>query len=249
MLTYILGPILALLPKEWRKALPFAQRIHWSHAVALSGLAESGVALAGLAKWYSISMTTWVNRGLEVAINGRAPGVTDLAIGGIAWFLWLNHPLTWVIGYFSVEGAVRMCAAAFSGSILGTLPLFLVDKAVRVFFGGSKTVQEAPGVASSFFGAVGEKILESSVPVSADEISFKKDGSEEILEIRASRKKADWDPPRVVRFEDNYYRLEDCGKCAGPRPFRYTLRRLSAGVMGRKVLVYQPADAVVAERR
>jgi hypothetical protein len=75
------------------------------------------------------------------------------------------------------------------------------------------------------------------------------DGNEEILEIRASRKKADWDPPRVVRIEDTYYRLEDCGKCPGPRPFRYTLRRLSAGVMGRKVLVYQPPDALTNVKR
>jgi hypothetical protein len=85
--------------------------------------------------------------------------------------------------------------------------------------------------------------MEARVPVSADEITLRKEGSEEILEIRASRKKTDWDPPRVVRFEDSYYRLEDCGKCAGARPFRYTLRRLSAGVMGRKVLLYQAPDA------
>jgi hypothetical protein len=106
-------------------------------------------------------------------------------------------------------------------------------------------VQEAPASASSFIDAVSDKILESRLPASADEISFRKDGNEEILEIRASRKKTEWDAPRVVRFEQSYYRLEDCGKCAGPRPFRYMLRRLSAGVTGRKVLVYEPTDAVV----
>lgn len=250
MWTYILGPIFAFLPRGWRRGLPFARRVHWAHAVALSGFAELVVALAAVLKWYSISMTTWVNRGLEVALDGKAgPGITDVAIGGMAWFLWVNHPLTWILGYFSVEGAVRMCAAAFSDNMLGTLPLFLADKTVRMFFAGSKTTQDAPGAASSFIGAVSEKILESSVPASADEILVRKNGDEEILEIRASRKKADWDPPRVVRFEENYYRLEECGKCAGPRPFRYTLRRLSAGVMGRKVIVYEPGDAVVASRR
>jgi hypothetical protein len=207
-------------------------------------------ALAGLLKWYSISMTTWVNRGLEVALDGKAgSGITDQAIGAMAWFMWVNHPLTWILGYFSLEGAVRLCGAAFSESLLGTLPLFLVDKAVRVFFGGSKTAQEVPGAASSFFGAVGEKILQSSVPVSADEISFQRSGTEEIMEIRASRKKEDWDPPRVVRFEESYYRLEECSKCVGPRPFRYILRRLRAGVPGRKVLLYEPGDAVVAGTR
>ena len=250
MWTYIFGPILSLLPKGWRKALPFPEDIRWAQAVAISGFVELAVALAGLLKWYSISMTTWVNRGLEVALNGKAgSGITDQAIGAMAWFMWANHPLTWILGYFSVEGAVRLCGAAFSDSLLGTLPLFLVDKAVRVFFGGSKTAQEVPGATSSFFGAVGEKILESSVPLSADEISFQKDAAGEIMEIRASRRKQDWDPPRVVRFEESYYRLEECSKSPGPRPFRYTLRRLSAGVPGRKVLLYEPGDAVVAGAR
>src|ERR1700730_4045447 len=252
MWTYIAGPFLSLLPRHWRKALPFSEAINWRRAVTLSGLVELVIALMAAAYWYSISMTTWVNRGLEVALNGQAGGgITDQAIGAMAWFMWANHPLTWTLAYFSVEGAVRLCGAAFADSLLGTLPLFLVDKVVRVFLGGSKTAQaqEAPGAASSFFGAIGEKVLESSLPVSADEISFQRSGTEEILEIRASRKKADWDPPRVVRFADGYYRLEDCSKCPGPRPFRYTLRKLPAGVPGRKVLLYEPEAAQVAAKR
>jgi hypothetical protein len=125
----------------------------------------------------------------------------------------------------------------------------LVDKTVRVVLGGSKTAQDAPGTASSFIGAISDKVRESRVPLSADEVSFQKNAAEEIMEIRASRRKVDWDPPRVVRFEDGYYRLEDCSKCAGPRPFRYTLRRLSAGVPGRKVLLYEPEDALVTGKR
>jgi len=68
------------------------------------------------------------------------------------------------------------------------------------------------------------------------------------MEILASRRKPDWDPPRVVRVRESYYRLEACSKCAGPRPFRYTLRRLSSGVPGRKVLLYDPEQAVLAGR-
>jgi hypothetical protein len=250
MWTFTLGPFLALLPKTWRKALPYSSAMNWPYAVAISGLAELALALAALVKWYSISMTTWVNRGLEVALNSKAgAGITDHAIGLMAWFMWANHPLTWVLGYFAVEGAVRLCGAAFSESLLGTLPLFLIDKAVRVFFGGSKTAQEAPGAASSFIGAVSDKLLESSVPAGADEISFSTNGTEEILEIRASRRKPDWDPPRVVRVEEAYYRLEESSKCPGARPFRYTLRKLAAGVPGRRVLVYEAGDAVVTGRR
>jgi hypothetical protein len=46
-----------------------------------------------------------------------------------------------------------------------------------------------PGAAASFFGAVSEKVLESSVPVSEDEVRFQQRGTEEIMEIRASRRR------------------------------------------------------------
>lgn len=248
MWTYIVGPFLVILPKRWREALSPAGLVNWARAAVLSGFAEFVLALMATLNWYSISMTTWVNRGLEVALSGNAPGVTDHAIGAMAWFMWANHPLTWLLGYLSVEGAVRLCAAAFSDAPLGIFPLFIIDKSLRVFFGGSETAQAVPGAASSFLGAVSEKILESSVPVTADEIAFRKSGTDEIMEIRASRKKQDWEPPRVVRVRDDYYRLEDFSKCAGARPFRYTLRKLSAGVPGRTVIVYQPEEAVAGKR-
>ncbi len=78
-----------------------------------------------------------------------------------------------------------------------------------------------------------------------DELFFRADGSEEILEIHACRRKQDWNPPRVVRVEDRYYHLENSSLGGGTRPFRYTLRRLAAGVPGRNVLLYSPTDALV----
>jgi len=59
----------------------------------------------------------------------------------------------------------------------------------------------------------------------------------------------DWNPPRVVRYEDRYYRLEDYARGSGPRPFVYRLRRLAAGVPGRTVLVYSPDEAPITANR
>src|SRR4029077_5621260 len=109
-------------------------------------------------------------RGLDVAMNSNA-GITDQAVGAMAWFMWINHPLTWVLGYFSLEGAIRLCGAGVADSMLGTLPLFVIDKAARFVFGGSQAPAEVSGMASSFIGAVSDKVLESSVPASADEVS------------------------------------------------------------------------------
>jgi hypothetical protein len=80
----------------------------------------------------------------------------------------------------------------------------------------------------------------ATLPLVPDELHFMREGSDEILEIHSCRVKTEWTPPRVVRHEDRYYRLEACSERTAPRPFVYTLRRLPAGVPGRTVLIYSP---------
>ena len=84
-------------------------------------------------------------------------------------------------------------------------------------------------------------------PEVPDELRFQKSGGEETLEILSSRRKDEWTPPRVVRYQQSYNRLESSGTQSGPRPFRYTLRRLSTGVPGRSVLTYAPIEARVIQ--
>ena len=73
-----------------------------------------------------------------------------------------------------------------------------------------------------------------------DELHYTSEDSEQFLEIRACRPKAEWEPPRVVRYSDVYFRVERSVQTSGSRPFLYILRRLSAGVPGRTVLPYCP---------
>ena len=72
----------------------------------------------------------------------------------------------------------------------------------------------------------------------ADELSYRREGEEEYLEIRASRKKEEWLAPKVVRVDGMYYRLEEARLGKGARPFWYRLRKLAAGVPGRNVIFY-----------
>jgi hypothetical protein len=76
-----------------------------------------------------------------------------------------------------------------------------------------------------------------------------RDGPEEILEIRACRRKPEWNPPRTVRYQDSYYRLEASADGTPPLSFRYTLRKLSAGVPGRTVLIYAPEETPVLAKK
>lgn len=245
MLTYLLGPVLAFLPLRWRQGLS-SLKINWPHATTISGFSELAGGLAAFWKWYFVSMNHWINRGWDVALqHPGGPDITDHAVGAAALLIWASHPMTWLLGYVCIEGAVRFLGAAFSGSILGTLPLFLIAKIIAAFQPGSHADAEGPSMASSFASAIGEKFLERSQPESADELIATQNGHEEFLEIRASRRKPDWDPPRTVRIHDTYYRLENFTKTVPPRPFCYTLRKLTAGVPGRTVLLYNPDDALV----
>jgi hypothetical protein len=253
MWNYLIGPILALLPKPWRNSLPVLKNLPWGRAAAVSGLGESLAGIVALAYWYMYAMTTWVDTAVSRALDGKlGPNVTVQEIGAVALTVWSTHPLTLLLGYFILEGIVRFCAAAFSEENFGILSLGVLDWIfIRPFRPRNPASVTGTGSmannARSLLDALREQILTDRGGQPTDELRFQNDGDEELLEIRASHRKRDWIPPRVVRFEDSYYRLEASATKAGPRPFSYTLRRLPAGVPGRNVLIYSPVDAAARD--
>ena len=255
MLTFLLGPVLALLPKRWRRALPFLKSADWRVPCLLSGFGEFLLGVVAMLYWYSYSVTTWVSRGLDAALAGKmGPNVNNHEIGFMAIFIFATHPLTWLIAYVAVEGSIRLVGAAFTESNLGILPLFLVDK---IFL--KVTGQSGPGIAqaagytetnlSSYVGAMREKARVMRTAIVPDELCATREGVDEFLEIRACRNKPDWTAPRTVKYQDTFYRLEGASSGPEPRPFRYRLRRLSAGVMSRTVLVYAPEQEPVLSEK
>ena len=251
---YILGPFLSLLPRRWRKLLPFHDAVPWHFSSIVSGLAEFSLAVLGLVFWYSYSITTWVSRLMDNALRKAGPvEITDHEVGFAALLVVATHPLTWVLAYFTVEGMARVCAS-FTDTVLGTLPLYLLER-IYAKIRGIKDSQplgasdSGQSNFSSYVSALQDKILTARTPVLPDELCRSIVNAEEFLEIRSSHPKEDWEPPRTVRFGDRYYRLEECSRHSAPRSFVYKLRRVSAGVPGRTVLVYQPdQEPVVANQ-
>jgi hypothetical protein len=240
--TYLLGPIFAICPLPWRISLPFARKVQWKRATAISGLAEAVPALVALMHCYSCAMSTWVGNGVGVALSGKmGPKVRIQDINGAALLVWWTHPITWLLAYFGLEGAIRLCAGAFGDHSFGILPLLLADKIVISPFRRRKPV--AMDAAST--GAIRERVRIARFPEVPDELCFTKSESGEILEICAYRRKQDWTPPRVVRYLERYYRLETDSSEHGTRPFRYRLCRSAGGVPGRTVLLYAPPDAII----
>ncbi|HXM92716.1 MAG TPA: hypothetical protein VOA64_00455 [Candidatus Dormibacteraeota bacterium] len=98
--TYVAGPVAALLPERWRKALPMAGRVEWEHAAALSGMLESGTAVVGLGYWYMHAVARMVSGGVESAVNGKlGEGPTVHQIAGAALTVFILLPLTWILTY------------------------------------------------------------------------------------------------------------------------------------------------------
>lgn len=246
MFTFLFGPFLAVLPKRWRSSLPFLKSMNWRAACMLSGFGELVVCIIAYMYWYSYSMNSWVSLALDAALAGKLdPRVTDHDITIMSLFIFATSPLTWAILYVGLEGSVRLLGAAFSESYLGILPLFVLDKILLKITGqdGPSAAQQGgytQGNWSSYVGAISEKVSLGRVANVPDELCVLLEGAEQFLEIRACRRKQDWMPPRTVRYQDTFYRLEECSNGFGARPFRYRLRRLSAGVMSRTVLVYAP---------
>ncbi|MGC1935294.1 MAG: hypothetical protein WA681_09770, partial [Candidatus Acidiferrales bacterium] len=152
----------------------------------VSGLVELFGAIVALGYWYMYSMTAWVNHGVATAMTGKlGAGVRVQEIGAVALSVWLTHSLTLLLAYCMAEGAVRF-SAAFTGDVLGTLPLFLCDK---ILFGAfrhrdAESLQEtgsAGGNGSSFVSAIRERMLAAMLPEVRDEICSRMTESEETL--------------------------------------------------------------------
>jgi len=247
-ITYVAGPVAALLPQRWRKALPALRDIPWARAAAVSGTLELAAGLVGLCYWYMDVMTPLIRGGTEGALMGKftGTGITEHQIAGAALIVFATHPVTWLLAYLFFEGAVRLFAAVIAEDARGILPLYLVDRAIFIIANRRelRMGEELRRHASATADHMRVEALVARTKEVPDEMCPSKAGNDEFLEIRACRKKEDWVPPRTVRVDDAYYRLEANSMDKSERPFRYRLRRLEAGVPGRTVLLYNTKDAV-----
>jgi len=248
MWTYFFGPMFSIFPTPWRRALPFSKKVEWEKATAVSGLLQSVLALLASGYWYYSAMSLWTANAVSAALENKlGPDVRPQDIGGVALIVWWMHPVTLLLGYLGIEGIIRFFVGAFGDHGCGIFPLYFADKILFSPFRRRKDGAGAVGKVSSFAGAIHERVRTARLEEVPDELLFTKDESAEILEIYASRRKQDWTPPRTLRYEGTYYRLESDSSVAGPRPFCYRLRRLPMGVPGRTVIFYSPKDAVIRD--
>lgn len=241
----VAGIALTSLPRRWRVPALLEHAIPWQRSAILSGILESLLALIALIYWYSHSVTTWAAEALDSALrNGPGAGYDPHLLGLSAFVIWCIHPFTWLLASLFIEGLARIVAAISTEQILPLWPLafsdWLYGKVThRAPEGDSLHLPTARAQLHSFASTVKQAVQIARLPDVADEL-IASDDAGSLLEIHSSRPKPGWVPPRVIRVADAYYRLEATAHGRAPRPFIFYLRRLSAGVPGRTVLLYEP---------
>jgi hypothetical protein len=242
----LVGILLSPLPRRWRAPDLLEYKIPWQRCAILSGIMEILLGLLALIYWYSHSVTSWAAAALDSALkNGAGSGYDPHVRGLTAVVIWWIHPLTWLIFSFFIEGMVRLVAAVSTEQVLPLWPLALTDwihgiATRRPREGDALHTPPAREQLRCAIHFAKEALQNARNPEVADELVESRDGPDLVIEIHSSRRKRDWEPPRIVRIADQYYRLEFAAEGKRPRPFIYSLRRLPAGVPGRNVLVYVP---------
>ena len=156
---------------------------------------------------------------------------------------------------FFIEGLTRIVAAFSIERLLPMWPLAFADWCYGKFTyrppeGDKLRTPGASEQLGSFVQAAQQAAKTAGLAELPDELTGSAGRSDCILEIRSSRAKTEWTPPRVVRVASAYYRLESVAEGNRPRPLVYRLRRPAAGVPGRNVILYHsPARPDHAETR
>ncbi len=230
MWTYLLGPFLSLLPETWRARLPSAESIRWRPATFISGALESLLSLCALVVWYSYSVTHHTRVQLESALRAH-PNVhpNEMMMGLLGYVFVALNPVTWIICWFGFEGVIRALGAAFTEEIVGTLPLWIIDKSHRALRQRSQNRHRPPQV--------------------PDGVTWFSDGQHEVLRIMSCRPKPGWNDRPYVRFKDEFFKVERSLAGTGLRPYVYHLRRLQPGEIVRAPENYDPQAVSLEPQR
>jgi len=228
MLSFLAGIFLSLLPVRYRQWWEPASTVHFRGATVVSGL----VQLLG-----SVALTiyTYLN-----FIQERLGGMVDEALAkggvdvvavptvqfGMGYFALLEfalRPLTLLLFYLFLEGAVRLAGAAFIEQILPMLPLHVVAWTQERL--EQRQAERALG------------------PLMADTVT-RGDGKDFNLRIASCRPKPNWDRLMTIVIEETFYEVAEQQEGPLPRRFVYLLRKMPENKVVRGLHHYDPNEVL-----
>jgi len=179
--------------------------------------------------WYSYSVTHHTPVQLESALRAH-PNIhpNEMMMGLLGYVFVALNPVTWIICWFCFEGVVRALGAAFTEEIVGTLPLWIIDKSHRALRQRSQNRHRPPPV--------------------PDEFTWLGGGQAGTLTIMSCRPKPTWQDRPTIHFQGEFFKVERSISGTGLRPYAYHLRRLQPGEIVRAPENYD-VEAVPVETK
>jgi len=233
LLRFIAAMLGALLPQQYRRRWAWTSEANLRGAAIFSGLAEA-VICVGLIVYRYFAFMEWRMGTLYDAALSRPGGramVNEAVAYGAGFTSMVEYafrPLTLLLLYFTIEGVVRLLAAAVVDESVGTMPLYLLAS-------GLDRLNKARA----------ERQLPPRVP---DEVQICKGISYDLC-IVSCRPKPGWDRLITVEYNDVLYELFDEKRGTAARPYLYQLRKLTPGRIIRGLHHYRPDEALTEKQR
>jgi len=228
MLAYLTGLGLAFVPEAWRQRWFRGTPANLVSGAGVTGVAQLIVFLAMLGWRYPAFVRSQFTGGMATATMTAAEKGGETAVMGLGPLLlvaYLIQPLSLVLLYFAIEGAVRVVAAVVSSEVLPTGPLFLLS------------LFDARARAYRHEQAMGPRVI--------DVVSVEGNGD---LLIASCRPKT-WTQLTTICYEDQLYEVAKENQGAAPRRFLYLLRRIPPHKLVRGVYDYAPDEALARKER
>jgi hypothetical protein len=227
-LFFVAGLVLSLLPERYRRRWQLDYNVNVQRATILSGVLQLLGCLVVVIVRYVLFVDERVKDLGEAAITAGREELLVLrpvqfGMGAIALLEFVFQPLTLLLFYFAFEGGVRLCAALFTGEIVGTLPLHLVA------WGEEKRKKRRAE------RALGPRVVDLVEPSRARDYD---------LRIASCRPKLNWDRLMTVAYEDEFYEIVREEQTAPPRRFVYWLRKIPEGKVIRGLHHYRPEETL-----
>jgi len=223
VLTYILGPFLALVPERWRKQWFGELPILWPRAAFLSGLLEAVAFLVALIWWYFHFTQAFAgNQAKEMVAQDIIPGgPATLGFGAVNLVWFAIQPVTLALEFFAAEGVVRGLAALATGEVFGTSPLAIL---------------------CAIQGGYQRRAYERRVPLVPDFVTRSTGQHPWDLKVESCRPKPEWKFPKTLVYENKVFQVMKETPPAGSavRPHVYFLRVAPAGTAYRGFQEFHP---------
>jgi hypothetical protein len=231
MLTLILGMIVSLLPKQYRSLWSGAGGADFRRATVLSGAVQAlgclGLYIGRYFYFFEYRIGTIGKAAIHKGVDGvLANPYVQYGAGFTTTLEYFFSPLSILLTYFALEGALRLFAAVVTEETTGTLPLYVIAWVV-----GRVRARQADR-------AVGERM--------EDEV-HRFVGLEYEIGIASSRPKK-WDRLLTIEFEGKNYELYDQKPGPAPRPYIYLLKEISRGRLIRSLHHYCPDENLLEKK-